>query len=215
MAAFEKVYLPYIRRIPLAKIVLSNTSETNEQGWFSYFWSEAYLWKADFLRQGEPVLALFNVLFELPKEWERPGLGGWTQAKLKEMERAADMIVLKRKREWSAVPHEALFNALLALLTIGFRRIPISMNSTIATSDTSLEMAKYLKKFDHSKKIQLGRRGDTRKLSDLITGGGFICKAESMANNYAAKINMRQPWHPFSKLSIRCDIGRQTPHPCS
>ncbi|CDH44043.1 MAG: hypothetical protein IPL59_11595 [Candidatus Competibacteraceae bacterium] len=206
MAAFEKVHLPFIRKIPLSKIVPNNNSETNHQGWFSYFWSEAYIWEADFLKHGEPVIALFTALFDLPKEWEPPAVGGWTQAKLKDAEQATGAIQLNRKREWNTVSNEILFNALLALLTIGFRRIPISRNSTIATDDTSLEMAKYLKKFDHSKKVQLGWRGDMRKLADLINGGGFICKAESIANNYAASINMRQPWHPFSKLSIRCDM---------
>jgi len=206
MPGFEKEHLPLLRKVPIDAIVGDNKSETNRPGWFRYFWSEAYAWEADFLRKCEPVLLLFSSLFELPAAWARPAMGGWTQAKLKEMEAALPGLVLKRVRDWDAVPPQVLYDALLALLSVGFNRIPIAKNSTIATNDTSVEMAKYLKKFDHSRKVQLGWRGDTRRFTDLVASGGFICKAESMGNNYAANLNMRQPWHPFSKLSIRSDM---------
>ena len=206
MPNFEDVHLPYLRRLPIGMIVGDNSDETNRPGWFRYFWSEAYLWEADFLRKCQPIVPLFTSIFELPKEWERPAVGGWTKERLAAIEKSLPNVKLKRVRDWDSIPPAILYEALLALLSVGFNRIPITKNSTIATNDTSMEMAKYLKKFDHTRKVQLGWRGDTREFADLVKSGGFICKAESMGNNYAARINMRQPWHPFSKLSIRSDM---------
>lgn len=206
---FADVHMKALCKIPKTEIVGNPGDLYSAAGWFSYFWSEAYLWEPEFIREHARLLPVFNQLFELPKEWELPRLGGITQKFQADLVASAPQLKLKQVKTWEALAAgqpKLLFDALEALLQIGFRRVPLSKNALLATNDTSEEMLKFIKKVDHTRKVQLGWRGDTRAFADLLGSGGFICKAESVAGNYAQSKNMRQPWHPYSKLSIRSDM---------
>jgi hypothetical protein len=206
---FSEVHMKAISKIPKAEIAGNPSDLYSPAGWFSYFWSEAYLWEADFAREHAGILPLFNQLFQIPAGWEPPKVGGITQKFQADLLTSAPQVKLTSKKSWEAVAAgqpTVLLDAMEALLRIGFRRVPISKNALLATNDTSAEMLKYIKRVDHTRKVQLGWRGDTRSFADLVKSGGFICKAESVAGGYAQGKNMRKPWHPYSKLSIRSDM---------
>jgi len=206
---FTQAHMKALIKIPKVQIVGEPADLYSPAGWFSYFWSEAYLWSAELAKEHARLLPLFNQLFEVPEEWELPKIGSPTQKFLADLEKSAPETRLTQAKSWETVAAgqpKVLLGALEALLQVGFRRVPISKNSPLATNDTSLEMLQFIKRVDHTRKVQLGWRGDTRSMADLVKAGGFICKAESLLGNYAQNKNMRQPWHPYSKLSIRSDM---------
>ncbi|MGO4880103.1 MAG: hypothetical protein ACLP59_04700 [Bryobacteraceae bacterium] len=193
MPEFHDGHIDLIRRLPVELITGRGAAWDSKQGWFEYFWVEAKPQQGLFNAEASEIVPFFKEMFQLPAGWDH-------------IDSATIPDALVPKKTWANVSNRALFDCMMALLNAGFRRITMNHNIEYSPTDTSTDLARYRQKFNHSQKIDLGWRGDTRSFQDIQDAGGFRSMSESEHQNFAADHNMRAAWHPYSRPAVRQDI---------
>lgn len=221
MADFVRKHLKLLLETSREALIHDPYEEFSKEGWFLYFWKEARDQDGIYRNSGE-VLAFFNDLYELPKQWdltgpanqlEEPGPFYAYKGGVPEGERVK-VLGYKDGKNWGNVDDQILFNLLNACLKVGFERIKVVPNGNELgeiQADSPLAFARHSLILGNDHHYTLGWRGDGRDLGQLKDAGGFINKAQSEvrakgeSESYAEKILARKPWNPFSKPENRCD----------
>lgn len=195
MPEFHNGHIELIRQLPMNLITGNGFTWDSKQGWFEYFWAEAASQQALFAGEASNIVPFFKEMFQLP--------AGWNNIATATMPAA---LTPNGTKTWANVSNGTLLDCMLGLLNAGFRRITMNRNIEYSPTDTSTDQARYRQKFNHSQKVELGWRGDTRTFKEIQDAGGFWSMSESEHQNFASLHGMREPWHPYSKPSIRQDI---------
>jgi len=218
MAVFVRKHLKLLLESDRDALIHEQYTEFSKQGWFLYFWKEARDQTA-FIGKSPAILAFFNELFEVPKEWDPadkdcqledqgPSYGYKPKAT------PVKTLEYKQGKTWDNVDDQILYNLLFACLQAGFEKIKVVPNGNELgelAADSPLAFARHTLILDRDNEYTLGWRGDSRDIGQIGAAGGFISKAESEtkgqgeAESYAERIQTRKPWHPFSKKENRTD----------
>src|SRR5260370_42024892 len=70
MPEFHQGHIDLIRRIPVSVITGNNNAWDSKQGWFEYFWAEAWPQQALFADEAHAIVSFFQEMFERPAGWD-------------------------------------------------------------------------------------------------------------------------------------------------
>lgn len=220
MANFERQHLHLCTHIEQTALIEANYTEFSKQGWFLYFWKEARQ-TAGMEARAPQILAFFNDLFKLPKEWDRSDPGYLLDGAQPFSDYRGDVAAKDRVKRleykvgktWDNVDDTILYNLLNACLQVGFERIrTVKGGKEIGelSADNAFAFARHTLILDSDHEYTLGWRGDGRNLGQIGAAGGFLSKAQSEVKlqngqTYAESIGLREKWNPFSKPENRTD----------
>jgi hypothetical protein len=217
---FSEEHIELIRMIPLDRIgVLPSAPQWSKQFWFRYFWQEAIARPSEFRAQSERILDFFNETFFLPERWNQEDENfGSDELRVRE-----DNVLIyksggpgarhtrfraKRGEVWNSIGNDSLLSILTALLHAGFTRIRVANMGHGKPQDSSITFAANshsVQSDGPAYKFDIGWRGDGRTLHEISQAGGFLCRAESDYQGFAARCNLREDWHPFNDQQTRAD----------
>jgi len=218
MPGFTRAHMKLIGELGKEALVRQGYSEFSKEGWFLYFWKEARA-QGGFIGKSAEILPFLNELYAVPPEWVANPLDATRYVAGTYLDYQPTVPANRRVQaltyasSWETVSDANLLRCLNACLGVGFERVRATTNDlgNLADLNSPLAFTRHNMVLDRDHSYTVGWRGDGRRLSDLRTAGGFLPKADSDQpspdphdqRSYAEKINLRQPWHPFSLPATR------------
>jgi hypothetical protein len=203
-----------IERLKKSQIVGATPKVNGKAFWFAYFWEECG--EKDFLQPvKDQVARMFDGLFALPPQWDstQPSCAftitprGTISWKPRKNAASVDLpantsLTLLTPNAWDGIADLDLLAVLNQLLHSGFIRVKGTAGTQ--SPDSGLDVFRSALVGDiGGVHYKLGWRGDSRSVRQITDSGGLINKADS--DGYAESVNLRKPWHPFSKVENRAD----------
>lgn len=162
--------------------------EFHQTGWFQYYYSEAA-----------------TIADTLP-EADRKNLVDITNALFLQPTLSAPGTPYRQKYKLNQLPDKTLHGVLFELMSLGFSRIPASLDRAIAGSASDIAIIGRMLWSGDAKevngtsvrvvKVKAKWRADSRPYEEVRAASGFLTKSKS--TRYADMAGISKPWHPLS-----------------